>query len=390
MNGTELAQWVQTLIDRGEPESVSLDFKRQLPDAAGRKSFLHDVSAMANTWGGRIVYGVEEDRSRAVALSPLQGDPDAEVNRLADMASSGIEPRLAGLRITTADVPGGYVLIVEVPQQFDGPFRSQLEGRTWFKCRIGQVNRDMTYGQLKNSFGERSRMLDNLRAWRVARIKQHREFIPRQRIADSAWAVLHVLPLASFSEQFSFDLKKLSERGYTFRQNMPGSRRFNSDGLQFIAHSAVDQVREYAQFFRRGMIEIAWTCRLTPAESQQVTVASTTNALNVHSGLKRAGEILVREGLTSSVAVAFSLLNVANHKLYYSDVDYPGYMSEEQYDDTVIYPENFIERTADLSEIPGAIAKPLLDAMWQTFNLPECTDLDEAGNWNNRHQPAYV
>jgi hypothetical protein len=389
LNGTELGQWVQALIERGEPESASLDFKQRLPDDShkGRKSYLHDVTALANTWGGRIIYGVAEERSCAISITPLPGDPDTQINRLLDMAASGVEPRLAGLRITHTDVQGGYVLVVEVPQQFDGPFRAQLEGHAWFKCRAGQVNRDMDYNQLKNAFGERSRMFDRLRSWREGRIERHRELAPRQRIADSAWAVLHVLPLASFAEQFSFDLKRIAERGFTFRRDLPGTKRFNSDGLQFVVTNPDEPPREYAQFFRRGMIEVAWTCRRTDETSQRQAVMATTSAMNVFWGLKRAGEILEREGMTSSVVVALSILNVANHRLAYDGPDFPRHESVEQFDDAVAYPEKFVERTADLNGTTGLIAKSVLDELWQTFDMSECLYFDDTGNWTNpQHQ----
>ena len=44
-------------------ESVSLDFKRDLPGAnrEATKEFIADVCALANTRGGDLVYGIDEN-----------------------------------------------------------------------------------------------------------------------------------------------------------------------------------------------------------------------------------------------------------------------------------------------------------------------------------------
>ncbi|MBN4944840.1 ATP-binding protein [Stenotrophomonas maltophilia] len=56
-------EWVEALVQDRAQESVHLDFKREQPSKKedGRKELLKDVCALANTEGGRIVYGVEED-----------------------------------------------------------------------------------------------------------------------------------------------------------------------------------------------------------------------------------------------------------------------------------------------------------------------------------------
>jgi len=56
---------LQRLVDEGRREDVQLEFKQALPGNSdeGKKEFLKDVTAMANSSGGDIIYGVREDRS---------------------------------------------------------------------------------------------------------------------------------------------------------------------------------------------------------------------------------------------------------------------------------------------------------------------------------------
>jgi predicted HTH transcriptional regulator len=51
------------LITNGIAESRTLDYKRSLPgnSDADKKEFLADVSSFANTAGGDLVFGIDED-----------------------------------------------------------------------------------------------------------------------------------------------------------------------------------------------------------------------------------------------------------------------------------------------------------------------------------------
>jgi predicted HTH transcriptional regulator len=61
------AENIQSLVDNAVEEGVTLDFKRDLPgdDRDSRKEFVADVCAMANTKGGDLVYGVDEEDGAA-------------------------------------------------------------------------------------------------------------------------------------------------------------------------------------------------------------------------------------------------------------------------------------------------------------------------------------
>jgi hypothetical protein len=101
------------------PEGTYLDLKRELPRMpdGGRHEFLADVSAFANSSGGDLVYGIEEDgEGRASAIVPQPGNPDEEALRLQDVLMHGIEPRVPGIQIQPIGVAGGFVLAIRVPQ----------------------------------------------------------------------------------------------------------------------------------------------------------------------------------------------------------------------------------------------------------------------------------
>jgi len=87
---------------------------------AERKEFLADVSAIANTNGGDIIYGVREKRDvngKATGLpAGADGIPvenlDQELRRLESMLISGIAPRLSGVHFKAVDGFDKGVVIV--------------------------------------------------------------------------------------------------------------------------------------------------------------------------------------------------------------------------------------------------------------------------------------
>jgi predicted HTH transcriptional regulator len=107
-------------------EGMYLEFKRELPsrDAGGRHELLADVSAFANSSGGDLVYGIDEDgEGRAAAIIAQMGNADEEARRIQDVLMNGIEPRVPGLQVQAVPVAAGIILVIRVPQSWAGPHR---------------------------------------------------------------------------------------------------------------------------------------------------------------------------------------------------------------------------------------------------------------------------
>lgn len=76
---------IQRLIAERVQECPHLDFKRDLPtawDASAKHEWLKDVTAFANSGGGDVIYGVDEnDSAEATAIFPqVLGSVDQEVS----------------------------------------------------------------------------------------------------------------------------------------------------------------------------------------------------------------------------------------------------------------------------------------------------------------------
>ena len=99
----------------GTAENFRIEFKSQLNLSTDKQRLeaAKDISALANSAGGRIFYGVHEDKKsgKAERLTPLT-DPGLK-SRLEDVVADTVHPR-PHWRVVTVEVEGGFVLVAEV------------------------------------------------------------------------------------------------------------------------------------------------------------------------------------------------------------------------------------------------------------------------------------
>ncbi len=111
---------VQQYIDDGVEESLNLDYKAAgaLAKTPGkRKEVTKDVSAMANSDGGIIIYGLSEKGQLPDALDPI--DRQEFSKEWLEHVIGNIRPRIDDLIIhpvTIGNSDSDVVYIVEIPQ----------------------------------------------------------------------------------------------------------------------------------------------------------------------------------------------------------------------------------------------------------------------------------
>ena len=121
------------------PEGKRLEFKRDLSSLAG---VLKAVIAFANTAGGTVVVGVEDDKTVVGVEDPL-----GQEERLASALADSVRPQLAvDLRFST--VAGKTLLLVDVPHQ-PGPVHLAAKGEEEGTfVRIGSTSRQADAARL--------------------------------------------------------------------------------------------------------------------------------------------------------------------------------------------------------------------------------------------------
>lgn len=119
-----LSEWTETdlqaLIDDDVQESLTLEYKRSAAldlSSPARDELAKDVSAFANSAGGRIVYGIDERDHKPQAIDGGCSNPKISREWVEQVLSSTIQPRVQGVTIKPIPVKGGgTAYVIDIPQ----------------------------------------------------------------------------------------------------------------------------------------------------------------------------------------------------------------------------------------------------------------------------------
>ncbi|MGY3445526.1 AlbA family DNA-binding domain-containing protein [Bradyrhizobium sp. USDA 4473] len=121
---------LQRLVDEGIEESLTLDYKASpsLSREGGKPDELcKDVSALANSAGGLLIYGIEEDKSAGKPSKVDDGVVDPKITKdwIEQILNSKVQPRMDGVRIERVDMETGkYGYVISVQQSQIGPHQA--------------------------------------------------------------------------------------------------------------------------------------------------------------------------------------------------------------------------------------------------------------------------
>lgn len=257
------ATTMQRLIDAGATETVHLDFKRESygNTDADKKELLKDVSSFANTLGGHLVIGMDEEDGAASAMVPLPRDEiDQELLRLEAITRTGVEPTIVGLRMKRIDVEGGSLILIHVPRSFNPPHRVIYKNSNRFYARNSAGGHELSLEELRMLFGKQRSIEERAKAFigeRFLRIQGNDGAMPIP-VADGV-LTMHLLPLPDFGAARRIDVVAVHEQHGSFRPIAAEgfSWRINLDG--YCVFRGGDICHGYTQVFRDGSVEAITT-----------------------------------------------------------------------------------------------------------------------------------
>ena len=371
---------IQLLIANREPEGPHLDFKREQPrsDNSGRNELAADVSAMANSGGGDIILGVDEDADGcASAVNPFAGNPDQEALRLLDVLMSAVEPRMPGLQVQSIPVAGGSVFVVRVPQSWAGPHRVRTNQH--FYIRESSRKRPLDVPEIRGLFLRSDSQAQKVRDFRTERLGRLLAGQAPARLVPGALLVLHLIP-----SQAALGLMSVDPTPYLDRQVVPvlgaggTDRRLNIDGALSIRSVGAEGTHGYAQFFRNGFYETvqveAWS-----GQAHRASLGSIYYEQKVIQVVEAFRRELVRLGYLSEMTAMLSVLGGDRTDLGINrwhlpfDGDHVGRFDRP----TVLIPDVLLPS----EQAAGVALRPLFNQVWQAAGLPRSLNYNEHGEW---------
>lgn len=121
--GPLTGELLDAAVAAGVAETNDLDWKSELPPAKGlpQTDFPKDVAAMANSGGGVIVFGVQEEQKVSTGRVDVGELDEAHERALRSAAITAISPPVFGIEVHRLGSVGNRAVVVEVPASIDGP-----------------------------------------------------------------------------------------------------------------------------------------------------------------------------------------------------------------------------------------------------------------------------
>ena len=350
-------------------ESSNLDYKKELPsDSDGnKKEFLADISSLANTFGGIIIYGIEEQKDDEDKNTGIPGEivglgtinVDHEILRLGNIIRDGLDPKLNNFKFQDIDVDGKIVLLIGVPRSLFAPHMIIFKRNGRFYSRHNSGKYQMDVREIKQAFLQTDAWENAAEYFRRNRIMDVRSLKIIQNLETEGSYFIHILPLGS--NRAEIDLKthwdkliKLSPpncagRDYTF----------NLDGV--LVYGGNEKCKSYIQYFRNGGFEIYTSKlyfpendtnppRLYGDEVEQLAVKYVEKLMSISSEL----------GVEAPLIIYLSLMDLKNAYMLGSQRYSDGDRTFDR-DDLLLSGIIVDNMDIDVSEL----LRPTFDVLWQ-------------------------
>lgn len=260
---------LQGLIDDQILEDNELEYKAySFPDGKinftdeKKRKFMKEISAFANTYGGVLIIGIQEDKNNLPVKLNGAGmglkDFDKWLSSFKQLVLSYIRPHLHGIDCVPVRIDDDNIAIaIFVPKSYARPHGVWGGGQLEFVMRHSNGIAPMDIDDLRREFLYTNGLQDKIRAFRRERISLILANECVGNLGNLAKLVIHIIPEWSFELGNLIELKKLYRNDSVYPiSGVNLDYRYNADGYCiFDFDRSTNQIQSYTQFFRSGIVE---------------------------------------------------------------------------------------------------------------------------------------
>ena len=369
------------------PEGLHIDYKRDLYGAADadRRETLKDISAFANAAGGHLIIGIDEQNGIPIGIPGVAGtNPDDVVLRLEQLARSGLEPRIPGLRIRAIPLANGATcFVVRIPRSWNPPHRvsAQNSNRYWIRNSGGA--HEASLDELRTLFTQGSTASDRAIEFSDRRLTEISSGRGSRPLQAGGRLIVHVVPIAAVIARLSLDLEAVYAAHQSFRPmgTMGMSPRFNLHG--FINERGGDLNHGYTQIFRNGIVEATKASIVRDVQGRSVIpgIGVEQHLFEVLPGYLDGLRDL---GLSPPLVVLITLQGVAG-AAYAVNNDRRLEPEPPIDQDPLRLPDCYIQDYGSSDDYHRAL-RPAIDALWNSAGYSAAQTFDDNGRWVGQRQ----
>ncbi len=370
------------LVEQARSESLEYEFKRELPgrDDRAKSELLKDVCALANSGGGFIYYGIEEECGSASRIVPISDENfDAASRRIGQILDGGIEPRLRDVRIENFLVDGGYVLVLRISPSFNMPHRMIANGHSKFMVRNATHVAEMSFDQIRQAFLRNGSLITEARnrwASEIERVRQRRTWRP---IINGPVCIVQFTPISAMERIQIVDLSRVHAdfSRFMFEDWGGASRTFNLDGIVIYPGGRDGEVGAFSVVGRDGSLTIYRSAKIISSEDS--IIPSRTIAEFFRNSYFKFAKFSNDYAIPGPYVVNTAIIGVGG---YGFGLGQAFFMAEPKLADRedLIFPEQYFETIFAVDD--ERCPKVILDMMWQSFGIASCTYYDDEGHWS--------
>jgi hypothetical protein len=374
---------LQGLIDNSVIEWKTLDYKAVLPgnSDSDKKEFLADVSSLANSIGGDIVFGIICDNSTGTPKT-LEGisatNWDQEILRLDNMIRDGVKPRISGIKIKLIPLSSGKsALVVRTEKSWNPPHRVTFKGHDKFYGRSTNGKYALDVDELRNAFNLSATIAERIRNFRIDRVNKILADDTPVRLLSLPKTVLHIVPLISLNPGQIYDITVVykSPSKLPTINSIVGDRRYNLDGVLTYSVEMSGQYYAYVQLFKNGIIEATNASMLEPSKDG----LSIPGALFESQLMQSLSAYLALMNELSVESPAYIFLSVLGVKGYKMETSERRMFQVPLIDrDHLLVPEAIVHSYDTEAK---DILRPCFDSVWNACGYSRSLCYDENGNW---------
>jgi hypothetical protein len=368
---------LQTLISAEKAESRDLEYKREFPGKAdGDKiPFLAQISAFANTVGGRLLIGMEAEKGVAKECLGIDIDnPDQSLLTLEQIIRTGLSPVVVGIRIKYIKLANGkFVIIIDIPKSYAGPHCVTARDHGRFYARNSGGKYVMDVSELRRAFNDSEDAANRIRQFRLDRITSIIADETPIPLMSGCKGILHLVPFDAPRATVRVNVIEI-DNNLTLLRPLGASRwdsKLNLDGVVSFAGPREMAKRTYTQIYRNGVIEAVQT--FTECEGRKIIPGSEIEC-DITEGVQRYLSTMSGLGLPCPIYVFYSMSGVKNYELPKRHGLPPNENLGRCDRDVLIFPELVIQNYDVNFKLT---LRPLLDMMWNAFGYEGSPNFDK-------------
>lgn len=392
------AQVLKRLVDDRVKEGLQLEYKETLPNEKGREKFLTSITALVNSAGGDLIYGIRAKRDEEDTPT---GEPDSIVGitgvnldqeklRLEQWIRTCIEPPLI---VTMEIIERGIetpCLLIRVPRSWSGLHMVKTYDNPFYGRNSGGKY-PLSITEIRAGFVVAETVRDRVRQYRGERIGRIlREEAPTN-LGPGPKIVFHALPL-NFDEEVWLRFRNAERDAAVIKGGIPlylhlqlinrpvQNWHYNTDG--FLTKT-VEPHNSYVQVFRNGGIEAVDVTLIRPRglddRNDELKVIHGINiergVIRVLQGYQRFWTFL---GVAGPIALFLTLTGVSGCGI----IAKSGQILRHEFvgfDRDCLMTSDVV--MADLSVAADRALKPLFDFIWNAGGYAESPHYNKDDSW---------